>query len=186
MKHTVTNPNDPNKTVMFSKFALGNFCFDTFFEELEDELSYTVKSDKQSELLHSNQIVELNCTLVDHSNDASIDSSFCTLLNSSFTNPCTQLTNHNLWTLYFDVSRNTHRVDTGCLLIDPCGIRTYFSCHPESKCTNNDANYEALIQGLRKAIALNIKCIEVFGDSQLVIKHVRNFMFNTFYHLNNH
>jgi hypothetical protein len=39
---------------MFSRSNLGNFCFDTFFEELEDELSYTVKSDKQFELLHSN------------------------------------------------------------------------------------------------------------------------------------
>ena len=166
----VTDLNDPNEVVMFSKSALGNFCFDTFFEELEDELSYTVKSDKQSELLHSNQIVELNCTLVDHSNDASLGSSFCTLLNSSFTNPCTKIANHNLWTLYFDVSRNAHGVDVGCLLIEPCGIRTYFSCHLESKCTNNDANYESLIQGLKKAIDLKVKSIEVFGDSRLVIK----------------
>ena len=73
-----------------------------------------------------------------------------------------------------------------CLLIDPCGIRTYFPYHLESKCTNNDAKYEALIRGLRKEIDLNFKCIEVFGDSRLVIKQVRNSMFNTFYHLNNH
>ena len=99
MKHTVIDLNESNKMVMFSRSNLGNLCFDTFFEELEDELSHTMNSDKQSELLHSNQIVELNCTLVDHSNDASIGSSSCTLLNSSFTNPCTQLTNHNLWTL---------------------------------------------------------------------------------------
>ena len=46
--------------------------------------------------------------------------------------------------------------------------------------------YEALIQGLRKAIDLKVKSIEVFGDSRLVIKHVRNFTFNTFYHLNNY
>ena len=98
---------------MFSKSTLGNFCFDTFFEELEDELSHTTNSDKQSKLLHSNQIVELNFTLVHHRNDASIDSSSCTLLNSSFTNPCTQLTNHNLWTLYFDTSSNMHGVDVG-------------------------------------------------------------------------
>jgi len=168
MKHTVTNLNDPNEMVICSKSTLGNFCFDTFFEELEGELSHTMNSDKQSELLHSNQIAKLNYTLVDHSNDASIDSSSCTLLNSSFTNPCTQLTNHNLWTLYFDVSRNTHGVDYGCLLIDPCGIQTYFFCHLESKCTNNDANYETLIQGLGKAI--DFKSIEVFGDSRLVIK----------------
>ena len=117
----VTELNDPNEMVMCSKSTLGNFCFDTFFQELEGELSHTANSDKQSELLHSNQIVELNFTLVDHRNDASIDSSSCTLLNSSFTNPCTQLTNHNLWTLYFDISRNMHGVDASYLLIDPCG-----------------------------------------------------------------
>ena len=98
-----------------------------------------MNSDKQSELLHSNQIVELNYTLVDHRNDASIYSSYCTLLNSNFTNHCIQIANHNLWTMYFDVSRNMHGVDAGYLLIDPCGIRTYFSCLLESKCTNNDA-----------------------------------------------
>ena len=104
MKHTIIDLN-PNETIMFYRSILGNFSFDTFFE-VEDELSHTANSDKQSELLHSNQIAELNCTLVDHSNDASIDSSSCTLLNSSFTNPCTKIANHNLWTLYFDVSRN--------------------------------------------------------------------------------
>ena len=71
MKHMVTELNDPNEMVMFSRSNLGNFCFDTFFQELEYGLSHTVNSDKQYELLHSNQIVELNCTLVDHSNDAS-------------------------------------------------------------------------------------------------------------------
>ena len=62
----------------------------------------------------------------------------------------------------------------------------YFSCHLESKCTNNNVKYEALIQGLGKAIDLKVKSIEVFGESQLVTKHVRNFMFNTFHHLNKH
>ena len=170
MKNTITDLNVPNETVMFFRGILGNFCFDTLFEELEGELSHTANSDKQSKLLHSNQIAKLNCTLVDHSNDASIDSSSCTLLNSSFTNTCTQLTNHNLWTLYFDVSRNKQGVDVGCLLIYPCGIQTYFSYHLESKCTNNDAKYEALIQGLKKAINLNFEGIEVFGDYWLVIK----------------
>ena len=156
--------------VMFSRCFLGNSFFDTFFEELEIELSACANSDKQFELLHSNQIVERNCTLVDLSNDASIGSSSCTLLNSSLTNHCTQLNNHNLWTLYFDTSRNTQGEDVGCLLIDPCGIQNYLSCHLESKCTNNDAKYEALIQGLRKEIDLKVKSIEVFGDSRLVIK----------------
>ena len=185
MKHTVTRLNDPNEMVMFSRSIIGNFSFDTFFEELDAEL-YIANSDKKSELLHSNQIAKINCTLVDLSNDASIGSTTCTLVNYSFTNHSTPLTNHNLWTLYFDISRNTQRVDVVYLLIDPCGIRTYFSCHLESKCTNNDAKYEALIQGLRKVIDLKVKSLEVFGYSRLVIKQVINFMFITFYHLDNY
>lgn len=180
MKHTVTDLNDPKDMVMFSRPILGNFSSDTFFEELEDELSHSMNPDKQSELLHSNEIVKLDCTFIDLSNDASIGSSSCILVKS---NHCTQNTNHNLWTMYFDISSG---VDVGYLLIDPCGIRTYFSYHLESKCTNNGAKYEALIQGLRKVINLKVKSIEVFGDSRLVIKQVRNFMFNTFYHLNNY
>ena len=77
-------------------------------------------------------------------------------------------------------------VDASYLLVDPYGIQTYFSCHLESKCTNNDAKYDALIQGLGKEMNLKIQSIEVFGGSSLVIKQVRNFMFTTFDHLNNY
>ena len=48
MKHTVIGLNDPNETVMYSRSVLGNFSFDTFFEEVEAELSYTPISDKKS------------------------------------------------------------------------------------------------------------------------------------------
>ena len=75
----VTNLNDPNKSVMFFRSILGNFYFDTFFEELEAKLSPGVNSDKKYELLHSNHVSKLNCTLVDLSNDASVGSSSCTL-----------------------------------------------------------------------------------------------------------
>ena len=54
MKHTITNLNDPNESVMFSRSILGNFYFDTFFEELEAKLSLGANSDKTYELLHSN------------------------------------------------------------------------------------------------------------------------------------
>ena len=50
MKHMVIDLNDPNETVMCSKSTLGYFCFDTFFEELEGELSHTANSNKHSKL----------------------------------------------------------------------------------------------------------------------------------------
>ncbi|CAL8116175.1 unnamed protein product [Prunus armeniaca] len=40
--------------------------------------------------------------------------------------------------------------------------------------TNNRAEYEALIIGLEMALELGVKHLEVFGDSQLVIKQLSN------------
>jgi len=48
------------------------------------------------------------------------------------------------------------------------------SCRLEFECTNNTAEHEALIQGLYKAIGLKVQYLKVFGDSEIVIKQVRN------------
>lgn len=48
---------------------------------------------------------------------------------------------------------------------------------------NNTIEYEALVQGLYKAIDHNIKHLEVFGDSELVIKQVRNTIHCLYGHL---
>ena len=48
------------------------------------------------------------------------------------------------------------------------------SCRLEFDCTSNTAEYEALIQGLYKAIGLNVKYLKVYGDSEIVIRQVRN------------
>ena len=65
MKHMVTNLNDTNELVMFFNSILGNVYFDTFFGELEVELSPFANSDKQSEFLHTTQIIEPHSTIVD-------------------------------------------------------------------------------------------------------------------------
>ncbi len=48
------------------------------------------------------------------------------------------------------------------------------TCRLEFDCTNNTAEYEALVQGSYKAIGLNIKYLQVFGDSEIVVRQVRN------------
>ena len=53
MKHTVTDLNDPNESIMFYNSILGNFFFDTFFGELEAEISPFGNSNEQSKLLHT-------------------------------------------------------------------------------------------------------------------------------------
>ena len=79
-----------------------------------------------------------------------------------------------IWTLFFDGSRSKDGAGAGCVLIDPKGTKTMIACILEFECTNNVVEYEALVQGLRKAIDLGEKAIECVGDLEIIIKQVRN------------
>jgi ribonuclease HI len=48
------------------------------------------------------------------------------------------------------------------------------ACRLEFECTNNTAEYEALLQGLRKYLDMNIQNLTVFGDSEIVVRQVRD------------
>ena len=48
------------------------------------------------------------------------------------------------------------------------------SCILEFICTNNTAEYEALIQGLKKALDLKVKILIAFGDSEIIVRQVCN------------
>ena len=50
----------------------------------------------------------------------------------------------------------------------------FISCRLEFECTNNTAEYEALIQVLKKAIEFKVKNLKVYGDSKIIVKQVRN------------
>ena len=184
MKHTVTDLNDMNEPVMFSNSILGNFCFETFFGELEVQTSQYVDSNEQPELLHTTQTIEPHCNIIEDC--IKLDTSKCTDVVSSSCDFSLELTNPNIWTLYFDGSRNKEGAGVGCLLIDPRGNKTMIACHLEFECTNNVAEYEALVQGLKKALDLRIKCIMVFRDSQIVARQVRNSINCTSNHLKNY
>ena len=62
----------------------------------------------------------------------------------------------------------------GYVLIDPKKNKHFLSCRLEFECTNNTAEYEALVQGLRKTIELKVENLKVYGDSEIVVKHIRN------------
>ena len=52
----------------------------------------------------------------------------------------------------------------GYVLIDLEKNKHFLSCRLEFECTNNTAEYEALDQGLKKAIELKVKNLKVYGD----------------------
>lgn len=126
-----------------------------------------MNSDKKFELLHTTQIVNPHCTILD--DYTKVDSNTCTSIVSSSTNFSLELTNTQIWTLYFDGFGNKEGPSVGCLPIDPHGNKMMLICCLEFDCTNNVIEYEALLQRLKKSLDLQGKSIEVFGDSQIVI-----------------
>ena len=78
--------------------------------------------------------------------------------------------------LYFDGAcrgNPSSKLGLGCVIFDINDTELdTVSILDESGGTNNDAEYLALIAGLELAIKLNIRCILVRGDSELIIKQV--------------
>ncbi|XP_071712655.1 uncharacterized protein [Rutidosis leptorrhynchoides] len=60
----------------------------------------------------------------------------------------------------------------GLMLVSPEGKEFTYALRFEFSTTNNEAEYEALLAGLRLARDLNIQYLKVFVDSQLVVNQV--------------
>jgi ribonuclease HI len=76
------------------------------------------------------------------------------------------------WIMYFDDALNLEGAGVGVLLISPQGEQLKYVLQINYKASNNGAEYEALIQGLRIAAFLGIKQLLAFGDSTVVIEQV--------------
>jgi hypothetical protein len=76
------------------------------------------------------------------------------------------------WTLYFDGSVMKTGAGVGLLFISPLGEHMRYAVRLHFPTSNNMAEYEALLCGLKIAIEIGIKRLDVRGDSQLVIDQV--------------
>ncbi|XP_016650487.1 PREDICTED: uncharacterized protein LOC107881363 [Prunus mume] len=73
------------------------------------------------------------------------------------------------WKLYFDGSKTDSASGAEIVLEDPRGIKRCYSFQLNFQCTNNKAEYEALIIGLEMLVELGIQSVEILGDSMLVL-----------------
>jgi ribonuclease HI len=64
------------------------------------------------------------------------------------------------------------RVDAGLVFVTPEAGIIRHSLALTEPCTNNEAEYEALIVGLELSLELEIKTVRIFGDSQLIINQI--------------
>jgi hypothetical protein len=76
------------------------------------------------------------------------------------------------WTLYFDGSVMKTRAGGGLLFVSLLGEHMRCTVRLHFPASNNIAEYEALLCGLRIAIEMGIKRLDARGDSQLVIDQI--------------
>ncbi|XP_008231833.1 PREDICTED: uncharacterized protein LOC103331001 [Prunus mume] len=77
-----------------------------------------------------------------------------------------------LWTLYVDGSSNAQGCGAGLVLISPDKTVLEYALRFQFHASNNEAEYEALLAGLRLAKEMGARQIQIFSDSQLVIHQV--------------
>jgi ribonuclease HI len=76
--------------------------------------------------------------------------------------------------MYFDGSFKLGGGGAGVLLISSRGEQLKYVFQILLEVSNNEAEYEALLHGLRLAVSLGIKRLLVYGDSLLVVQQVNN------------
>jgi ribonuclease HI len=76
------------------------------------------------------------------------------------------------WTLFFDGSVMKTGAGAGLLFVSPLGEHMRYAVRLHFPASNNMAEYEALLCGIKIAIELGVKRLDVRGDSQLVIDQV--------------
>lgn len=74
------------------------------------------------------------------------------------------------WQLFVDGSSTLERSGAGLVLTSPEGFRIQQAITFGFSATNNQAEYEALLSGLKLAKALNIQNLAIHSDSQIVVK----------------
>ena len=156
MKHNVTQLEGKNVPV---NYILGNYFLDlepgNYQVEEANETSYT-----QPQLLKFPWAYKIDCNIVELVLDVDSSSNLVGVENK-------------FWILYFDGSKTLKGSGVGCVLMDPEKNNKYFiSYRLEFECTNNTAEYEVLVQGLKKSMELKVKNMKVYGDSEIIVKQV--------------
>ncbi|KAM1935762.1 hypothetical protein ACFX15_019768 [Malus domestica] len=76
------------------------------------------------------------------------------------------------WTMFFDGSARADGAGAGVVFMSPQRQILPYSFQLSELCSNNVAEYQALIIGLQMAINMEITTLEVYGDSKLIISQL--------------
>ena len=77
------------------------------------------------------------------------------------------------WKVYVDGAANQRKSGVGLVLISPEEAIIEKSLRLRFSATNNEADYEALLQGIAMVQKMGGKAVEMFSDSRLVVGQVK-------------
>ncbi|KAL0290426.1 UNVERIFIED_CONTAM: hypothetical protein Sradi_7050500 [Sesamum radiatum] len=78
------------------------------------------------------------------------------------------------WTMLFDGASQSNGAGAGVVFVSPEKQVLTYSIVLSELCSNNVAEYQALIIGLQMALEMGILEMEVYGDSKLIINQLLN------------
>ncbi|XP_024039539.1 uncharacterized protein LOC112098145 [Citrus clementina] len=105
--------------------------------------------------------------IAEFANDSSGEGDLRYLSNTPSTDEGEQV-----WKIYVDGSSNSHGSGAGVIIIDPNKVKICYALQFGFKASNNEAEYEAIIAGLRMSKALGAKMVHIKSDSQLVVSQI--------------
>ena len=79
-----------------------------------------------------------------------------------------------IWKLSVDGATNAQGSGVGLILTSPEGIDIEYALRFGFQASNNEAEYEVVIAGLNLAHSLEVDQLEVYNDSQLVVRQIED------------
>ena len=76
------------------------------------------------------------------------------------------------WVMHFDGSKTKDGLGAGIVLTSPKKNQLRYVLQIHFRASNNVAEYEALVHGLKVAKEVGVRRIQCFGDSDLVVQQV--------------
>ena len=83
-------------------------------------------------------------------------------------------TDLSIWKLSVDGASNAQGSGAGLILTSPEGIDIKYALRFGFRASNNEAEYEAVIAGLNLAHSLEVDQLEVYSESQLVVRKIED------------
>jgi ribonuclease HI len=81
----------------------------------------------------------------------------------------------SVWTMYFDGSKRVQGAGAGIILISSQGDKLKYVLRMSfPQASNNKAEYEAVLHGMKMAKACGATRLKIFGDSNLMVQQVMN------------